>query len=283
MSDKTGMLYVVATPIGNLDDLSPRAARLLADVDVVLAEDTRHSGRLLRRLGARGRMLSLHEHNETARIGDVLERLERGESIALISDAGTPLVSDPGYRVVRAVGDAGYTLIPVPGACAAIAALSVAGLPSDRFVFEGFMPNRPSARRERLSRLATDERTLIFYEAPHRIAAFLDDLCAVLGGERRGFVAREMTKLHESGYRDSLEALSAAAQTDPDFARGELVVVVEGAGPAPAASEPELDAMLRLLLEEMPARQAARVAARLLGVGRNEAYRRTLELGADNT
>ncbi len=275
------MLYVVATPIGNLDDLSPRAAAALTGADLVLAEDTRHSGRLLRRLGAQGAVLSLHEHNEAQRVDEVLQRLQQGQTIALISDAGTPLVSDPGFRLVRAVADAGCRLVPVPGACAAIAALSIAGLPSDRFAFEGFVAKRAAARRERLQRLATDERTLIFYEAPHRIAAFLQELSAAFGGDRRGFVGRELTKLHETVYRGTLDQLSALAQGDPNFCRGEIVVVVAGAAAAPTADQAELDAMLVVLLEEMPARQAARVAARLLGVGRNEAYRRMLELGAN--
>lgn len=281
MSDASGMLYVVATPIGNLDDLSPRATATLIAVDLILAEDTRHSGRLLRRLGAGGAILSLHEHNEDQRIADVLQRLQQGQSIALISDAGTPLVSDPGFRLVRAIGEAGYGLVPVPGACAAIAALSVAGLPSDRFAFEGFVANRAGARRERLQQLAADARTLIFYESPHRIAAFLQDLCVAFGGERRGFVARELTKLHETGYRGTLDELSALAREDPNFSRGELVIVVAGVTSAPAADQADLDATLAVLLEEMPAKQAARVAARLLGIGRNEAYRRTLELKAD--
>jgi 16S rRNA (cytidine1402-2'-O)-methyltransferase len=265
VSDASGMLYVVATPIGNLDDLSPRATATLIAADLILAEDTRHSGRLLRRLGAGGAILSLHEHNEDQRI----------------SDAGTPLVSDPGFRLVRAIGEAGYGLVPVPGACAAIAALSVAGLPSDRFAFEGFVANRAGARRERLQQLAADARTLIFYESPHRIAAFLQDLCVAFGGERRGFVARELTKLHETSYRGTLDELSALARDDPNFSRGELVIVVAGVTSAPAADQADLDATLAVLLEEMPAKQAARVAARLLGIGRNEAYRRTLELKAD--
>ncbi len=281
MSDIRGMLYVVATPIGNLDDLSPRAARVLNDADVVLAEDTRHSGRLLKRIGSAAKLRSLHEHNEARRIDEVLALLAAGQTVALVSDAGTPLVSDPGFRLVRAAGEAGCALVPVPGPCAAIAALSVAGLASDRFAFEGFLPSRQSARRQQLGRLAADPRTLIFYEAPHRIAACLEDLVAVFGACRRGFVGRELTKVHETGYRGTLADLAARARDDSNMARGELVIVVEGAPEPAAAARADLDATLRVLLQEMSVKQAARLASALLGLARNETYRRALELAAE--
>src|SRR5512147_2210202 len=192
-----GTLYVVATPIGNLDDLSPRARAVLAKTDVIAAEDTRHTRGLLSSISAESRLIAYHEHNEQERLPELLARLAAGESVALVSDAGTPLISDPGWRLVRAAQEAGAVVVPVPGACAAIAALCAAGLPTDRFVFEGFLPRRDGPRDERLAELKHERRTLIFYEAVHRMPATLAAIAAAFGGERRAALAREITKVHE--------------------------------------------------------------------------------------
>jgi len=278
----TGVLYVVATPIGNLGDISARAREILAAVSAVAAEDTRHSGRLLRELGLERPLVSLHEHNERTRVAELVARLQRGESLALVSDAGTPLVSDPGYLLVAAAVAAGVVVTPVPGPCAAIAALSASGLPCDRFCFEGFLPSRPAARRRRLGELAAEERTLVLYEAPHRIAGCLDDLVAACGGERRACVAREISKRFETFYRGTLAELAARAKTDADLARGESVVVVEGA-PAAEPGAAGLDATLAVLLRHLPPSAAAAAAAALTGVRRADAYARALALTREAT
>ena len=276
----TGVLYVVATPIGNMGDISARTREILAAVSVVAAEDTRYSAQLLRGLGLERPLVSLHEHNERSRAPELVRRLREGESIALVSDAGTPLVSDPGFALVRAALDAGVTVSPVPGACAAIAALSAAGLPLDRFCFEGFLPARAVARRKRLEELAHEMRTVVLYEAPHRIAACLADLAAACGGERRACVARELTKQFETFYRGTLAELAALAGRDEDLRRGESVIVVEGA-PAAAGDAGRLDEVLRVLLRYLPPSAAAEAAAKLADVRRNAAYARALELGEE--
>lgn len=275
--EKSGRLYVVATPIGNLADLSPRARETLAAASLVLAEDTRHTGQLLAACGVTAQLLSLHDHNEGQRVPEILERLGRGEQIALVSDAGTPLVSDPGYRLVRAVADAGYEILAVPGACAAVAALSVAGLPSDRFAFEGFLPAKSAARRARLSQLAALEHTSIFYEAPHRLAQTLADLAELFGPARRAAVARELTKMFETVYRGTLEELARRASQDEHMQRGELVIVV-GGGEAVPGEEGEVRRVLEVLLSQLPVRQAADLAARITQTAPNAAYRLALEL-----
>jgi 16S rRNA (cytidine1402-2'-O)-methyltransferase len=277
-----GVLHVVATPIGNAADLAPRARETLAGADLVLAEDTRHTRAFLHRFGIDRPLLSLHEHNERERIPQVIERLRGGAQVALVSDAGTPLVSDPGYRLVAAVRAAGLCASPIPGPSAAIAALSVAGLPSDRFVFEGFLPARAPARRARLAELRDEPRTIVFFEAGRRAAAALGELSAVFGPARAATLARELTKLHEEVIYGTLGELAARAAGDPDVGRGELVIVVAGA-PEPAASKSGDDRcgdVLRVLLDELPVRQAASLAARLTGVARNEAYRLALELAS---
>lgn len=274
---KAGVLYVVATPIGNMGDISARAREILATVGVVAAEDTRHSALLLRELGLERPLVSLHEHNERARAAELVGRLRAGENIALISDAGTPLISDPGYALLQAALEAGITVSPVPGPSAAVAALSASGLPSDRFCFEGFLPSRVSARRRRLEQLAADTRTLVIYEAPHRIAACLADLAAVCGESRRACVARELTKHFETFYRGSLGELALLAKSDENMARGESVVLVEGAVEQPAGSA-QLDETLQILLGYLPPSAAAAAAAKLTGVRRNDAYERALAL-----
>jgi 16S rRNA (cytidine1402-2'-O)-methyltransferase len=275
---KAGRLYLVSTPIGNLGDLSSRAREVLGQVALVAAEDTRHSGRLLQALGISCPMISLHEHNERERVAELLDRLRHGEDIALVSDAGTPLVSDPGFHLVRGAIEAGLDISPVPGPCAAIAALSVSGLPTDRFCFEGFLPPKKAARRARLAALATETRTLVFYEAPQRLAASLADAAATLGGERRAAIARELTKLHESLYHGTLEDLAERAATDADMGRGEIALVVEGAPVAARAASLEIDTLLTVLLEWHPPSQAAALTARITGARRNECYARALEL-----
>ena len=273
----SGVLYVVATPIGNMGDVSARARETLAAASAVAAEDTRHSGRLLRELGLERPLVSLHEHNERARAAELVARLRAGESIALVSDAGTPLVSDPGYLLVAAAIEAGITVTPVPGPSAVIAALSASGLPSDRFCFEGFLPARAAARRRRLVELAAEPRTLVLYEAPHRIADCLADLAQALGGQRRACVAREISKRFETFYRGSLGELAERAKSDPDLARGESVVLVEGAPPAePSAAQ--LDETLAILLRHLPPSAAAAAAASLTGLRRADAYARALAL-----
>ena len=274
-----GRLYVVSTPIGNLGDLSPRAREVLKACGLVAAEDTRHSGALLRHFDIPAALVSLHDHNERRRTPELIARLQAGEDVALVSDAGTPAISDPGYELVRAAAAAGIDVVTVPGPCAAIAALSIAGLPTTSFAFEGFLPSRPAARRRRLAALTADSRTLVFYESPHRIAEMLEDCAAVLGAARAAVVARELTKLHEQVYRGSLAALLARAGEAGEFSRGEIVVIIEGAPPAPdAADNGELDRILAALLAELPLAQAARLAARISGARDNDAYRRALAL-----
>ncbi len=284
MAKTPATLWIVATPIGNLEDLSPRARRILGEVDLVVCEDTRHSGRLLAVFGLKARLASLHEHNEERETPGLIARLEAGESIALISDAGTPLLSDPGFRLVRAAAAAGITVSPVPGPSAVLAALSVAGLPTDRFVFEGFLPARATARRARLDALAAESRTLVFFEAGNRVADLLRDAAAAFGGARAAVVARELTKLHESLYRGPLGALAEQLAVDPDASRGETVVLIAGS-PAAAAAEGDEQALAQLLpalLEELPPSRAVRIAAKLTGVPRRRAYELALKLGAED-
>ena len=273
MNAQPGRLWVVATPIGNLDDLSGRAAEILREVPLVAAEDTRHSAPLLARIGSRARTIALHEHNEREQAARLVESLLQGSDIALISDAGTPLVSDPGYRLVRAAREAGIAVSPVPGACAAIAALSVAGLPSDRFVFEGFLAARASARRERLGALVAESRTLIFYESGHRIVDALKDMREVFGAQREGVVARELTKIFETVLDAPLGELVERVEADANQQRGEFVVLVAGAsGEAADATLAEGRRVFALLCEEMSPAHAARMAARIIGAPRKQLY-----------
>ncbi|MFD0739116.1 16S rRNA (cytidine(1402)-2'-O)-methyltransferase [Lysobacter koreensis] len=268
----TGTLHIVATPIGNLGDLSPRALETLKSVAAICAEDTRHTRQLLSHFGLERPLLALHQHNEEVQAAQLVARLRGGESLALVSDAGTPLVSDPGFRLVRAARAAGVRVSPVPGACAAIAALSVAGLPSDRFVFEGFLPAKASARRERLVRLAAEPRTLMFYESAHRIQESLADMAAAFGGERRAVLARELTKLFETVLDGPLAALLAQVQADPNQRRGEFVLVVEGAGDDADAQVIEGRRLYARLSEHLPPSTAAKLAAELSGAPRKALY-----------
>ncbi len=279
-----GVLYVVATPIGNVGDLSPRARETLAGVDLIAAEDTRHTGLLLRRIGIDRPLQSLHEHNERERVAGVVQRLCDGARVALVTDAGTPLVSDPGFLLVRAARAHGIAVVPVPGPCAAIAALSVAGIATDRFAFEGFLPARRTERRERLAALAAEARTLVFYEAPHRVHALLADLAECFGADREAAIARELTKAHETHYSGTLGELVSRLAGDEDLARGELVLVVAGRAAAAAAEADDtaaLDRVLGPLLRELPVSRAADLAAEISGAKRNRAYARALELARE--
>lgn len=273
-----GTLHVVATPIGNLDDISLRARTVLAEVAVIAAEDTRRTGQLLAHFDIATPLVAFHEHNEQERTGELLARLAAGEVVALVSDAGTPLISDPGYRLVAAARDAGLPVTAIPGCCAAIAALSIAGLPTHRFRFEGFLPARGAARQARLAALAQVPDTLVFYESVHRIAESLADMAGAFGEGRPAFVARELTKLHEAGYPGTLGAVQAALAADPGGDRGEFTVVVGGAPEAPAG-DAEVERVVAVLAAELPAGQAAQLAARLTGCSRREAYDAALRLG----
>lgn len=268
----SGTLHIVATPIGNLGDLSPRALDTLRTVDAICAEDTRHTRQLLAHFGIERPLLALHQHNEDAQAAQLVTRLQGGESLALVSDAGTPLVSDPGFRVVRAARAAGLRVSPVPGACAAIAALSVAGLASDRFAFEGFLPARAGARRERLARLAGETRTLLFYESAHRIEEALADFASAFGGGRRAVLARELTKLFETVLDGSLDDLLQQVSGDANQRRGEFVLVVEGAGDDADARLAEGRRLYAKLGEHLPPSTAAKLAAELSGAPRKALY-----------
>ncbi|HEV2620497.1 MAG TPA: 16S rRNA (cytidine(1402)-2'-O)-methyltransferase [Frateuria sp.] len=267
-----GSLSVVATPIGNRDDLSPRAVAALRAADVIAAEDTRHSRPLLLHHNIDTPLVALHEHNEREAVDALVRRMLDGHSVALISDAGTPLVSDPGFRLVRAARVAGIRCVPVPGACAAIAALSVAGLPSDRFVFEGFLPPKAAARRARLQELAGESRTLIFYESSHRVAESLADMREIFGGAREAVLARELTKLFETVIGEPLADLAARVEGDPDQQRGECVVLVGGRGEEADARLAEGQRVFALLREELPPAKAAKMAAAITGAPRKSLY-----------
>jgi 16S rRNA (cytidine1402-2'-O)-methyltransferase len=269
-----GTLQVVATPIGNLADLSPRAQQVLRGADVIAAEDTRRTLQLLKSVGIVRPLISLYEHNEAQRVPQLLARLEAGEIVALVSDAGTPLLSDPGFELVRAATRAGFAVHAIPGPSAITTALAAAGLPVQRFCFEGFLPARAAERRAALAALAHEQRTLVFFEAPHRIIATLTDMGTEFGAQREAVVARELTKAHESIYRGTLAQLVARAQADENFARGEITLVVNGAAAADAqhADPAELQRIVDVLLGELPPGRAAALAAQLTGATRAAAY-----------
>jgi 16S rRNA (cytidine1402-2'-O)-methyltransferase len=267
-------LFVVATPIGNLDDLSPRARKVLEEADLIAAEDTRHTGRLLSHFGIKTRLLALHEHNEEALVPGLIDNLKDGQSIALVSDAGTPLISDPGFRLLRAAHENGISVSPVPGPSALLAALSVAGLPTDRFCFEGFLPAKPKARRKRLQELAAEPRTIVCFESVHRIAACLGDLLQAFGGERRAFIGREISKLHEQCVSGTLAELKRMLDEGRIPPKGEFVLAVEGQRAMKTSTvniDPER--LLRELTAALPGSQAVDIVCALTGRGRNEVYR----------
>jgi 16S rRNA (cytidine1402-2'-O)-methyltransferase len=271
-SGKLGRLVLVGTPIGNLADLSPRAVEALATADLVVCEDTRHTGRLLQAAGISAKkLLAAHDHNEVAQIGVVLDRLRAGETVAVVSDAGMPGISDPGERMVRAAADAGIEVVVVPGPAAAIAALVVSGLPTGRFAFEGFLPRSGSGRTERIAALVGEERTIVVYEAPHRMARTLADLAAALGGARQVAIGRELTKMHEEVWRGTLAAAVAhVADVEP---RGEHVLVIDGAPPVAPASDAELaSALSRLLADGLSTRDAVAEVASAYDVPKRRVY-----------
>ncbi|MCW4117049.1 16S rRNA (cytidine(1402)-2'-O)-methyltransferase [Aurantimonas sp. MSK8Z-1] len=269
-------LYLVATPIGNLGDITLRALELIAGADRLACEDTRVTAKLLQRFGIERRATAYHEHNAEEAGDALLADLEAGRSVALVSDAGTPLVSDPGFRLVGAAIERGIPVVPVPGASALLSALQVSGLPSDAFFFAGFLPQKQGARRARLEELARIPGTLIVYEAPHRIAESLADMAAVIGGDRKAAVSRELTKAYETTYRGTLAAL-ATEFAEAERVRGEIVVCVAPAPVAEASAPADADAILRGLLAEMKPAQAAQEAARLTGLPRRDLYRRALD------
>jgi len=271
-------LYVVATPIGNLADLSARAQQILAEVDLIAAEDTRHTGRLLQHFNIKANMISVHDHNERQRADLIIERLSLGDSIALVSDAGTPLISDPGFVLVRAVREAGFEVSTVPGCCAFIAALSASGLPSDRFSFEGFLPAKSGARQQALMALSDATQTLIFYESTHRIVDSLGDMASVFGGERMVVVARELTKTFETIKGAPLAELIAWIQADSNQQRGEFVVLVQGATPrVEAGVSVDAERVLNLLAAELPPKKAAALAAEICSANKKALYQYLLD------
>ena len=279
MEHQAGILYIVATPIGNLDDISQRALTVLRDVDRIAAEDTRHSRRLLNHYGIQTEMCAVHEHNERKVADDILDELERGRHYALISDAGTPLISDPGFPLVRGAHARGIRVVPIPGCSAALCALSAAGLPTDRFVFEGFLPAKEGQRRGRLRELAAETRTLVLYESSHRVLACVEDLVAEFEGARPAVMARELTKAFETIRNGTLAELLEWIRADANQQKGEFVLLVAGA-PArdPKAVDAEAERVLCLLLEELSVKQSAALAAKITGVSKKRLYERALEL-----
>lgn len=279
LSNSPGTLYIVATPIGNLDDMSVRAIDVLKSVHRIAAEDTRHSKRLLQHYAINTRMLALHEHNEQYALAGIVELLQQGESVALISDAGTPLISDPGFPLVRACREQGLRVSPVPGPNAAIAALSVSGLPTDRFRFEGFLPRTPAARINRLETLKKETATQVFYESSHRITHSLEALGQVFGSERFACVARELTKQYEDVFHGTLAELSTLVQADVYRQKGEFVLVVAGATlDNQRGLSDEAQKLLEVLVAELPLKQAATIAAKVTGLKKNDLYQAGLKL-----
>ncbi len=274
-----GTLFVVATPIGNMGDISARAVSILQSVDLIAAEDTRHSGRLMSHFQITTPLVAYHDHGNEAQGERIFAVLDEGKDVALISDAGTPLVSDPGYRLVRSARERAYKVVPLPGACAAITALSAAGLPSDRFCFEGFLPAKQNQRRKALALLASETRTLLFYEAPHRILATLEDLLDVFGAEREVTLARELTKTYETVLNGNLSELLTTLNNDLNQQKGEMVLVVRGFDGAMASDqELEEERVLKLLLTDLPVKQAAGLAAKICAAPRNALYKKALLL-----
>lgn len=270
--DTPAVLYIVATPIGNLDDISRRALQVLETVPLIAAEDTRHSRKLLTHYGIEARLFALHEHNEQVATAKLLKALLGGDEVALVSDAGTPLISDPGFYLVRAARQAGIRVVPLPGPSACIAALSVAGLPTDRFVFEGFLPARSTARKQRLSELASEKRTLVFYESSHRICESLADMAENMGSERQVTVARELTKTFETIKGGSLAELVVWVQADSNQQKGEFVVILQGAPARNSDIDETVEQVLTILLAELPLKQAASLAAKITGLPKNRLY-----------
>lgn len=274
MTDLTGILYIVATPIGNLQDITQRALDTFAQVDLIAAEDTRHSGLLLSHYGIKKPFFTLHDHNEQEKAHILVEKLKQGSNIALISDAGTPLISDPGFHLVRQCREAGIRVVPLPGACAAITALCASGIASDRFCFEGFLPAKSKARKDKLENIAEEDRTLIFYESTHRILDTLEDMQLVLGEERYIVLAREITKTWETITGNTIKNLREWLLDDPNRTKGEMVLIVEGKPKSDNNDEisPQAVKALELIAEELPLKKAAAIVAELYGYKKNALY-----------
>jgi len=271
------ILYVVATPIGNLEDISLRARDILAGVDCIAAEDTRHSSRLLQHYGINTHCVALHEHNERKVTDKLLQQIQEGQNLALISDAGTPLLSDPGYHLVKEARSRGIRVVPVPGACALIAALSASGLPTDCFYFEGFLPVKPGARCKQLAAVRNYTGTLIFYESPHRIEETIQDMLTVFGAEREAVLARELTKTYETIHGDRLGALITWLAQDPNQRRGEMVILVHGAEKRDESDiTPEAERILAILQRDLPVKQAAALTAEITGIKKNRLYQHAI-------
>jgi len=267
-----GSLYVVSTPIGNLGDISQRAIDVLSQVDMVACEDTRHTQKLLSAFSIKAKTFSLHDHNERQRQEQIADWLAQGKSIALVSDAGTPLISDPGYHIVNFLRQKQHSVVPIPGACAAIAALSVAGLPTDRFTFEGFLPSKSGQRQTVLSHLKDEPRTMVFYDAPRRAIDTIEDVVSVLGGDREVVIARELTKTFETIHHDSAQNLLNWLQSDPNQLKGEMVLIIAGKVAAKDELSPDIKNTLAILLEELPPKKACALAAKIYGVKKNTLY-----------
>ncbi len=276
-NENAGTLYVVATPIGNLADIGARAIEILGAVDLIAAEDTRHTAGLLSHLGLKKPLLSLHTYNESSRSGRILAVLAEGRSVALVSDAGTPLISDPGYPLVRAAREAGFRVSPVPGPSALVAALSVSGLPCDRFVFEGFLPAKAGPRRARLEALVAEPRTLVFYESPHRIEATIEAMAQVMGAGREAVLLRELTKTFEQIQAAPLAAMRQWLVADPDHRRGEFVIVLAGAEMETLGQVQQRE-LLAVLLDYLSVKEAAAAAARLTGAPKRTLYQLAVEM-----
>ena len=274
MTDLTGILYIVATPIGNLQDITQRALDTFAQVDLIVAEDTRHSGLLLSHYGIKKPFFALHDHNEQEKAHILVEKLKQGSNIALISDAGTPLISDPGFHLVRQCREAGIRVVPLPGACAAITALCASGIASDRFCFEGFLPAKSKARKDKLENIVEEDRTLIFYESTHRILDTLEDMQSVLGEERYIVLAREITKTWETITGNTIKNLREWLLEDPNRTKGEMVLIVEGKPKSDNNDEISSQAVkaLELIAEELPLKKAAAIVAELYGYKKNALY-----------
>ncbi|UTF61915.1 16S rRNA (cytidine(1402)-2'-O)-methyltransferase [Gilvimarinus sp. DA14] len=282
MQHQPGILYVVATPIGNLADMVPRAVTVLQTVSVIACEDTRHSARLLQHFAIETPCVAYHDHSDEKKVDALLARLQAGEAVALISDAGTPLVSDPGFRLVRRAREQGVKVVPVPGACAFVAALSAAGLPSDRFIFEGFLPAKSGARLKQLQALAGESRTLIFYEAPHRVLECLQDMITAFGAEREVVLARELSKAFETIHGAAVGELAHWVASDSNQQRGELVLLVRGAPPQAEGLDDDAVRTMEVLLAELPLKQAAALGAKLTGLRKNELYQWALARQSDD-
>jgi len=268
----SGTLYIVATPIGNLSDITQRAQNILAEVDIIACEDTRHTKKLLSAFSISNKTLSLHDHNERQKQDYIASLLQEGKNIALVSDAGTPLISDPGFHLVRHCRQLGLKVSPVPGACAAIAALSVAGLPTDRFTFEGFLPSKSGARKSVLENMANESRTMVFYDAPRRAIDTVRDIVEVLGGSRYIVIARELTKTFETVYSDQAENILLWLEQDANQLKGEMVLIIEGAKAAENSVSPQVESTLKLLLKELPPKKACAIAAEIYGLNKKELY-----------